>query len=91
MSGKKILAIGFVIVLLVAIPLTVFLIQQQQKTKSSANTTTVLSLVPYTAKQCLLPVPMLRLTLCLILAEIRFLFVKFIITYDTGQLAVKVE
>ena len=43
-SGKKLILLGFVIVLLVAIPLTVYLAQQQQKTRSSAAATTILSL-----------------------------------------------
>jgi len=44
-SGKKLFLIGFIVVLLVAIPLTVYLAQQQQKTKSSAEKSTILSLV----------------------------------------------
>lgn len=44
-SGKKLLLVGFIIVLLVAIPVTVYLVQQQQKTKSGAEAATTLSLV----------------------------------------------
>lgn len=44
-SGKKLFLFGFIVVLLVAIPLTVYLAQQQQKTKSSAAKSTILSLV----------------------------------------------
>jgi len=44
-SGKKLFLIGFIVVLLVAIPLTVYLAQQQQKTRSSAEKSTILSLV----------------------------------------------
>ena len=43
-SGKKLILLGFIVVLLVAIPLTVYLVQQQQKTRSSAAPSTVLSL-----------------------------------------------
>jgi hypothetical protein len=43
---KKILLIGFLVVLLIAIPVTVFLVQQQQKTKSSAVAATTISLLP---------------------------------------------
>jgi len=52
LSGKKLLLVGFIIVLLVAIPLTVYLVGQQQKTKSSAEAATKLSLVqtPQTVK-----------------------------------------
>jgi hypothetical protein len=43
---KKVLLIGFIVVLLIAIPVTVFLVQQQQKTKSSAVAATTISLLP---------------------------------------------
>lgn len=45
-SGKKLILLGFIVVLLVAIPLTVYLVQQQQKTKSSAVAATILTFVP---------------------------------------------
>jgi len=45
MSVKKILLIGFIFVLLAAIPLTVYLVQQEQKTQSGAQQKTFLSLV----------------------------------------------
>lgn len=44
-SGKKIFLLGFILVLLVAIPLTVYLAQQQQKTRSGAAPSTTLSIV----------------------------------------------
>lgn len=43
---KKILLIGFIVVLLIAIPVTVFLVQQQQKTKSGAIAATTISILP---------------------------------------------
>jgi hypothetical protein len=43
---KKILLIGFIVVLLIAIPVTVFLVQQQQKTKSAAVAATTISILP---------------------------------------------
>ena len=48
LSGKKLLLVGFIVVLLVAIPVTVYLVQQQQKIKSSAEAATTLSLLPLT-------------------------------------------
>lgn len=45
-SGKKILLIGFVVVLLVAIPLIVYLVSEQQKAKTIAVPSTSLSLTP---------------------------------------------
>lgn len=46
LSGKKLLLLGFVIVLLVVIPLTVYLVQQQQKLRVGAAPQTILSFNP---------------------------------------------
>ncbi len=46
LSGKKLLFFGFIIVLLIAIPVTVYLVRQQQKTQSSAEAATTLSMLP---------------------------------------------
>lgn len=46
LSGKKLLLLGFIVVLLVIIPLTVYLVQQQQKLGVGAAPSTVLSFVP---------------------------------------------
>lgn len=48
LSGKKIFLLGFIVILLVAVPLTVFLTQQTQKTTSSAAPATTLSFIPPT-------------------------------------------
>lgn len=45
-SGKKILLMGFVVVLLVAIPLIIYLVSEQQKAKTIAVPSTSLSLTP---------------------------------------------
>ena len=45
-SGKKFLLVGFVIVLLIAIPLTIYLVSQQQKTTKSSVPATNLSFSP---------------------------------------------
>jgi hypothetical protein len=45
-SGKKILLLGFIIVLLVAIPLAIYLISQQQKSASTSVPATNLSFTP---------------------------------------------
>jgi len=47
-SGKRFLLLGFIVVLLIAIPLTIYLAQQQQKTKSGATPSTTLTLTPAT-------------------------------------------
>lgn len=44
-SGKKLLLLGFVVVLLVIIPLTVYLVQQQQKIKAGAQAASTLSFI----------------------------------------------
>lgn len=46
LSGKKLLLLGFIVVLLVAIPVTVYLVGLQQNTKTSAEAATTLSLLP---------------------------------------------
>jgi len=89
-SMKKILLIGFVIVLLIAIPVTVFLVQQQQKTKSGAVAATTISILP--ASQAPIHVgddvtlnvqvnPATATTTNLVS------FVKFTIMYDSTRLA----
>lgn len=46
LSPKKLILIGFIVVLLVAIPLTIFLLQQQQDTRTQAEQATTLSFEP---------------------------------------------
>lgn len=84
MSGKKILAFGFVVVLLVAIPLTVFLIQQQQKTKTAAVAATTLNLTPPST----IVTAGTNVTLAVNVnpGTNQVSFVKFTVTYDPGQL-----
>lgn len=48
MSGKKFLLLGFLVVLLIAVPVTVYLIGQQQQTTSSTQKATIVSLSPST-------------------------------------------
>ena len=45
-SGKKLFLIGFVVLLLVGIPATVYLVQQQQEIRSRAEKATNLSFQP---------------------------------------------
>ena len=47
-SGKKLLLLGIIVVLLTAIPATVYILQQQQQTQSQATKATVLSFTPAT-------------------------------------------
>lgn len=46
LSGKKLFLIGFLVVLLVGIPLTVFLLQQQQEVRSRAEKSTIVTFSP---------------------------------------------
>ena len=84
MSGKKILAIGFVVVLLVAIPLTVFLIQQQQKTKTGAVAATTLTLTP--PSSTVTAGTNVTLAVNVNPGNNQVSFVKLTITYNPGQL-----
>lgn len=51
MSRKKLLIIGFIIIILIAIPITIFLIKQQQDLRSRAEKATTLSLEPASTAQ----------------------------------------
>lgn len=46
LSGKKIFLAGFIVVLLAGIPITLFLLQQQQETRSRAEKSTTISFSP---------------------------------------------
>ncbi len=46
MSGKKLLLIGVLVIILLAIPLTIYIIQKQQETKSHATASTTLAFSP---------------------------------------------
>ncbi len=45
-GGKKLFLIGFVVILLIGIPVTIYLLQQQQETRSRAQKSTVLNFTP---------------------------------------------
>jgi len=47
-SGKKLLLAGFIVVLLIGVPLTVYLLQQQQETRTQAQKSTNLTFAPPT-------------------------------------------
>ena len=85
-SGKKILALGFIILLLVAIPITVFLVQEQQKTKSGAVAASTLSLSP--ASQTTTVGSGFGLDVSVDPSTNLVSFIKIIITYDATKLSV---
>jgi hypothetical protein len=86
MSAKKILLVGFIVVLLIAIPFTVYLVQQEQKTKSGAEQKTTLSLT--TTPQTVNVNDNLKLDVKVNPGNInQVTFVKFTINYDPDYLA----
>ena len=83
--GKKLLLLGFVIVLLVVIPLTVYLVQQQQKTQIGAAKSTVLSLKPATLQTNVGRTENFDVEVNPGSNQNQISFVKFVITYDTAK------
>ena len=84
-SGKKLLLVGFVIVLLVAIPLTVYLVQKQQQTKSSAAPSTNLTFSP-AAPASIKVGDTVKLDVSMDPGTNQISFVKLIISYDATKL-----
>lgn len=85
LSGKKILLLGFVVVLLVVIPLTVYLVQQQQKLKVGAQPASTLSFRPTTATIAK-PTDSTALDIVLDPGTNQVSFVKLSISYDATKL-----
>ena len=84
-SGKKLLLFGFIVVLLIAIPLTVYLVQQQQKTKSGAAPATTLGFNP--ASKTIGVNDTVNLDVMMNPATNQVSFIKLIINYDETKLA----
>ena len=87
-TGKKLLLLGFVVVLLVIIPLTVYLVQQQQKLKVGAEKASTLSFVPPSAtinKQG----DLATFDIFLDPSTNQVSFVKLTISYDATKLSVQ--
>src|ERR1035437_5604817 len=88
-SMKKVLLIGFILVLLIAIPVTVFLLQQQQKTKSSAVAATTISILPASQAAPVNVGDTVPLTIKVDPTNTNLVsFVKFTINYDNTKLSV---
>jgi len=86
LSGKRLLLLGFIVVLLVAIPLTMYMAQQQQKTKSGAQAATKLTLTP-AAPPSIAVNDKITLTVNVDPGTNQVSYVKFTITYDSTKLA----
>lgn len=90
LSGKKLLLLGFIIVLLIVIPLTVYLVQQQQKTQVGAAPTSVLSLINPTTNTASVSTQVgqsFNLDVSLNPGSNQVSFVKLVINYDQTKLA----
>lgn len=85
-SGKKIFLLGFIIVLLFAIPITVFLTQKQQQTQSNAAPSTTLSFSPTSASVNVGQTTNFDINMQPGTNQVSF--IKLVITYDPSQLSV---
>lgn len=85
-SGKRLFILGFLVVLLVAIPLTIYLAGQQQKTNSSAQAATVMTLSTTTPSvQVGDPVP---IALTISPGTNSVAYAKIVINYDSAKFSV---
>lgn len=84
-SGKKILLLGFVVVLLVAIPLTVLTLQKSQEVRSRATPATTLSFDPPTVSKKVGET--FSVDIVVTPGSNQISFAKFVITYDQAKLA----
>ncbi len=85
LSGKKLLLLGFVLVLLIAVPLTVYLVQQQQQTTSDAIKSTTLSFTP--AAQSTTVDGEVSFDVTVDPGQNQVSFVKVILDYDSTKIA----
>ncbi|HSX40559.1 MAG TPA: cohesin domain-containing protein [Candidatus Saccharimonadales bacterium] len=85
-GNKRVLLLGFLAILLVAIPLTLFLVRKQQEVRSRANPSTTLSLVqtPQTANVG----QAVKFDVMVNPGQNTVSFVKFTITYDPTKVSV---
>lgn len=90
LSGKKLLLLGFIVVLMVIIPLTVYLVQQQQKLKVGAQQASSLSfaVTPGGSATISKPTDTASFDVMLDPSTNQVSFVKLAITYDITKLSV---
>lgn len=85
-SGKKLLLVGFFVVLLIAIPVTVYLVGQQQKTKSSAEAATTMTI--QASKTTVSVGEPISFDVTIDPSSVNQIgFVKIVLTYDPTKLA----
>lgn len=85
LNGTKFLLFGFIIVLLIAIPLTVLTLQKSQETRSRATPATTLKFEPQTVTKNVGDI--FTLDIVVTPGSNQISFAKFIITYDQTKLA----
>jgi len=87
-SGKKLLLLGFIVVLMVVIPLTVYLVQQQQKLKVGAQQASSLSFTVTQGSQATISKPTDPASFDVMLdpSTNQVSFVKLVINYDITKL-----
>lgn len=83
-SKKKLLLLGFLFVILLVIPLTVYLVQQQQQSQIKANPNTALSFVP--ASQTVAVGAKLNLDVLVAPGNNQVNFIKLVLKYDSTKL-----
>jgi hypothetical protein len=85
-SGKRLLLFGFIIILLIGIPLSLYLVQQQQEVRSHAEKSTTLSLTPATTTKGVGDT--IPLDVMIDPGKNLASFVKLEITYDPTKLSI---
>lgn len=85
-SPKKLILSGFIVILLVAIPLTLYLVQRQQEIRGRAVAATTLSLVPSTATTSVGQTTSFDISLDPG-GKNQVSFVKLVISYDSTKFA----
>lgn len=90
-SGKKLFLLGFVVVLMVVIPLTVYLVQQQQKLRVGAQAASSLSfqVTPGSSATIAKPTDTASFDVMLDPSTNQVSFVKLVISYESGKVSVK--
>lgn len=86
-SPKKLLLLGFILVILIAIPISVFVLQKQQTTKTKAAPSTKLSFSPQTVTAT--AGGTLTFDITVNPGNNQISFVKLVINYDPSKLAYK--
>ncbi len=88
-SKKKLLLLGFLFVILLVIPLTVYLVQQQQEIRGRANPTTTLSFTP--PEDTATVGAKVKFDIWISPGENQVNFIKLVLKYDSTKLQATAE